>query len=321
MELSSGTGVLLFIGFIITFALYKGICIVPQQQAWIIQMLGKFDRKLEPGPNLIIPFIQSVAYRHSLKEMALDVHEQTTITRDNVTLVMDGIIYVRIVDPIAASYGATDPLYAITQLAQTTMRSEIGKLTMEESFEERERLNANIVTAINHAAQTWGIQCMRYEIKNISPPTSILKAMELQVSADRQKRAAILESEGKRQAQINAAEGKKQEIVLNSEAALTDQVNRANGEAQAILAVADATAQGITKIAAAIQNAGGQEAVALKIAEQYIGAFRELAKTSTTVLLPSNAGDAGSMVAQALSVFDTIRAKGVGTQGPWENKA
>ena len=317
MEIDFGTGFGFFIFFIIAYAAWKGVKIVPQQQAWIVQWLGKFDRKLEPGINFLIPFVQNVAYKHSLKEMALDVHEQTTITRDNVTLVMDGIIYVRIVDAVAASYGVSDALYAITQLAQTTMRSEIGKLTMEESFEERERLNSNIVTAINQAAHAWGIQCMRYEIKNISPPATILKAMELQVSADRQKRAQILESEGKRQAQINAAEGKKQEVVLNSEAALTDQVNRAQGEAQAILAVADATAQGITKVAQAIVSAGGQEAVALKIAEQYVSAFRELAKTSTTVLMPANVGDAGSMVAQALTVFDSIRHKSGTSQGPW----
>lgn len=296
-----------FFAFVAAFLIFKMVRIVPQQQAWIVERLGKYERKLEPGLNWLIPIVQRVAYKHSLKEMAVDVHEQTTITRDNVTLVMDGVLYVKIIDPIAASYGVADPLYALTQLAQTTMRSEMGKLTMDQTFEERERLNANIVEAINHAAQNWGIQCMRYEIKNITPPASVLKAMELQVAAERQKRALILESEGKRQSQINIAEGRKQEVVLASEGALTDQVNRARGEAEAILAVAEASAGGIEKLAAAIMQSGGNEAVALKIAEQYVAAFRELARTGTTVLLPANAGDAGSMVAQALTVFDSIK--------------
>lgn len=312
--------IFIFIGFFFVVIAWKGIRIVPQQQAWIVQRLGKFEKKLEPGLNWLIPFIQEVAYKHSLKENAIDVHEQTAITRDNVTLALDGVVYLRVVDPIAASYGVNDPFYAITQLAQTTMRSEIGKLTMDQTFEEREVLNANIVTAINHAAQSWGIQCMRYEIKNINPPNSVLKAMELQVAAERQKRALILESEGKRQSQINIAEASKQEVVLTSEAALTDQVNRAKGEAQAILAVAEANAEGIRKVAAAISDAGGEQAMALKVAEQYVSAFRELAKESTTVLLPSNAGDAGSMVAQALSVFETIKSQKSTNTGPWTIK-
>lgn len=298
---------------------WKGVKIVPQQSAWIVEKLGRFDRKLEPGLNILIPYIERVAYRHSLKEFAFDVQEQTAITRDNVTLVMDGLIYVRIVDPIEASYGVNDPVYAVTQLAQTTMRSEIGKLSLDECFEERERLNANIVQAINEAAQSWGIQCMRYEIKNITPPRSVLNAMELQVAADRQKRAEILESEGHRQAKINVAEGNKQEVVLQSEAALTDQINRAKGEAEAILAVAEATAKGIELVAASIQKSGGEEAVALKIAEQYVNAFGNLAKESNTILLPANANDAGSMVAQALSVFNSIKKEKTSSSGPWSN--
>lgn len=317
--------ILFALGIIALIVVFMGIKTVPQQQAWIVESLGKFDRKLEPGLNILVPFYQKVAYKHSLKEMAIDVPEQAGITRDNVTLVLDGILYMRIVDPVAASYGVSDPLYAVSQLAQTTMRAEIGKLTLDKTFEERETLNANIVTAINHAAQNWGIQCMRYEIKNITPPNSVLKAMELQVAADRQKRAAILESEGKRQAQINIAEGRKQEVVLNSEAALTDQVNRAKGEAEAILAVAEANAKGIQLVAAAIKHAGGEEAVALKIAEQYVGAFKELAQESTTILLPANASDAGSMVAQALTVFDSIKGKtaaaaSAAAASPWDNK-
>jgi regulator of protease activity HflC (stomatin/prohibitin superfamily) len=296
-------------GILVLFIIINGVKTVPQQQAWIVENLGKFDRKLEPGLNIIIPFIQRVAYKHSLKEMAVDVPEQAGITRDNVTLALDGVLYVRIIDPVAASYGVSDPIYAVQLLAQTTMRSEIGKLTLDKTFEERETLNANIVSAINQAAQSWGIQCMRYEIKNITPPASVLKAMELQMAADRQKRATILESEGKRQSQINVAEGKKQEVVLQSEAALIDQVNRAKGEAEAILAVAEANAKGIQMISQSIMQAGGSEAVAFKIAEQYVAAFKELAQEGTTILMPANAGDAGSMVAQALTVFDTIKSR------------
>ncbi len=316
--------ILIALGIIAFIVIFMGAKTVPQQQAWIVQSFGKFDRKLEPGLNIIIPFIQKVAYKHSLKEMALDVPEQAGITRDNVTLALDGVLYVRIMDPIAASYGVSDPIYALQLLAQTTMRSEIGKLTLDKTFEERETLNANIVSAINQAAQAWGIQCMRYEIKNITPPTSVLKAMELQMAADRQKRATILESEGKQQAQINAAEASKRQVVLQSEASQIDQSNRAKGEAEAILAVAEATAKGIEMVASSIGKAGGAEAVSLKIAEQYVSAFRELAKESTTVLLPMNAGDAGSMVAQALTVFDTIKQKkiagGEAAKSPWENK-
>lgn len=308
----------LVIFFIFVLIIWKGIKIVPQQQAWVVEKLGKFDRKLEPGLKILIPFIEQVAYKHTLKEMALDVAEQSGITRDNVTLTLDGVIYVRITDPIAASYGVTDPIFAVTQLAQTTMRSEIGKLTMDETFEERERLNANIVNTINEAATTWGIQCMRYEIRNINPPKTVIKAMELQVAAERQKRAEILESEGKQQAQINLAEAEKQERVLHSEGQMAEQINVAKGEAEAILAVADATAEGIRKVADSITMNGGSEAVSLKVAERYVEAFRQLAKESTTVLLPANAGDAGSMVAQALTVFETIKNRPDDPRpGPW----
>lgn len=315
------------VAFAALLVVWHGVKIVPQQEAWIVERLGRFDRKLEPGLNLLIPFLEAVRYRHSLKEMAFDVPEQAGITRDNVTLTLDGILYLRIIDPVAASYGVSDPVVAVTLLAQTTMRSEIGKLALDKTFEEREQLNANIVTAINHAAQNWGIQCMRYEIKNISPPQSVLKAMELQMAAERQKRASILESEGKRQSQINVAEGVKQEVVLRSEGSQIDQINRARGEAEAILAVADATAKGIALVASAIQSQGGSEAAALKVAEQYVNAFSELARESTTVLLPANAGDAAGMVAQALSVFDSIRrgrapgsapAGAPQAAGPWQ---
>ncbi len=320
------TVISLAIGFLTALTIFKGIKIVPQQSIWIIEKLGKFDRALEPGLNFLIPFIENVAYKHSLKEYAMDLHEQTAITRDNVTLVLDGVIYLKIIDAAHASYGVANPTFAVTQLAQTTMRSEIGKLSLDATFEERDQINANIVTSINQAAQAWGIQCMRYEIKNITPPTSILKAMEMQVSADRQKRAVILESEGKRQSQINISEGEKQQVVLKSEAAQIDQINRARGEAEALIMVAEATANSIEKIASAINSPGGRDAIELKVAEQYVDAFKNLAKTSTTVLMPSNVGDAGSMVAQALSVFDTIRTgRNVASataphEGPWGDK-
>jgi len=337
----------LVVTFLAVLTVFKGIRIVPQQSVWIVEKLGKFDRTLEPGLSFLIPYVESVTYKHSLKEYAMDVQEQTAITRDNVTLLIDGLIYLKIIDPVHASYGVSNPVFAVTQLAQTTMRSEIGKLTMEAAFEERDRLNTNIVTAINQAAQSWGIQCMRYEIKNITPPTSVLKSMEMQVSADRQKRAVILESEGKRQSQINVAEGAKQEailraegqqqqvvlnaearkreVVLQSEAAQIDQVNRANGEAEALITIAEATANSIQKIAASISVPGGREAIELKVAEQYVDAFKNLAKTSTTVVLPANAGDAGSMVAQALAIFDSIgrgRTRPVteNAAGPWNGQ-
>lgn len=307
------------IGFIMV---WKGMKVVPQQQAWIIEKLGRFDRVLQPGLNFIIPFIDRIAYKHSLKEDAVDVRSQSAITRDNVTLKIDGVLYVRIIDPKQASYGISDPYFAVTQLAQTTMRSEIGKMDMDKTFEERSTLNINIVNSINEAAQAWGIQCMRYEIRDIDPPANVIKAMEQQVTAEREKRAWILDSEGKRQSAINLAEGQKQQVVLESEASMTDQINRAKGEAEAIIAVADATAKGIEKVAAAIEKTGGEKAVALRIAEQYVAAFSNLAKTNNTILLPANVNDAGSMVAQALTVFESIKHGGgkAAVTGPWEKK-
>ena len=296
------------LGLFLAFTLLKGIRIVPQQQAWIVETLGKFDRVLQPGLNFLIPFIQQVAYKHTLKEQAIEVHRQSAITKDNVTLNIDGVLYMRIIDPVHASYGINDPYYAILQLAQTTMRSQIGTMTLDKTFEEREILNLNIVTSINHASDAWGLQCMRYEIKDIEPPKTVLQAMELQVAADRQKRAEILASEGKRQAQINVAEGGKAEVVLRSEASMIDQINRARGEADAIIAVAEATAKSISIVGTALEIPGGHEAASLRVAQSYIEAFQRLAQESTTLLLPSNPGDAGAMVAQAMSVLKTINA-------------
>jgi regulator of protease activity HflC (stomatin/prohibitin superfamily) len=250
-----------------------------------------------------------VAYKHTLKEEAIDVNAQTAISNDNVTLSIDGVLYVKIVDAVAASYGVTNPYYAITQLAQTTMRSEIGKLPLDRTFEEREILNIAIVNAINQAAINWGIQCMRYEIKDIQPPQTVLQAMELQVAAERQKRAQILDSEGSRQAKINNAEAAKAEVVLNSEALYTDQVNRAKGEAEAITLVANATATSIVTIAEAIQKKGGSDAVSLKVAEQYMAAFSNLAKENNTIIIPSNVNDPSSVVASAMAIFKQIGGK------------
>ena len=284
------------------------IKVVPQQEAWIIERFGRFEKIFkEGGLQIIIPTVQRVAYKHSLKEQVIEVSEQAAITKDNVTLNIDGVLYVKVIDAVEASYGISNPYNAVSQLAQTTMRAEIGKITLERTFEERETMNANIVTSINEAAVKWGVQCMRYEIRNISPPRSVLQAMELQVAADRQKRAEILNSEGKRQSAINIAEGEKQNIVLRSEAALTDQTNRAKGQAEAIREVAFATAAGIREVAKAINEQGGENAVALRVAEKYIEAFSEIAKESTTLLLPANANDAGAMVAQAMAVFETSK--------------
>jgi len=316
MSIEAGTAIILVIAIFAAITLWKGIRVVPQQQAWIVERLGKFHSVLSPGLNILIPYIDNVSYKHSLKEEANNVQSQAAITKDNVTLTLDGVLYTRIIDPKQASYGIQDPYFALTQLAQTTMRSEIGKMTLDRTFEERDTLNTKIVSAINEAASTWGIQCMRYEIKDITPPHSILAAMEQQVTAEREKRALILDSEGKRQSQINIAEGAKQEVVLVSEAALTDQVNRAKGEAEAILTVAEATARGIERVADAIQKIGGEKAMALRVAEQYVSAFGKLAQEGTTVILPATANDIGSMVAQALTVFQTISKRTDGTSGP-----
>lgn len=300
---------LLSILAVVVLILFAGVKIIPQQQVWIVERLGKYHDSLAAGLNIIIPFVDRVAYKHTLKERAIDVREQTAITKDNVTLILDGVIYVRIVDPKDASYGVENPYYAVTQLAQTSMRSAIGKITMDRTFEEREVLNSQIVQTINEAASTWGIQCMRYEIKDIKPPANVLKSMETQVAAERQKRADILESEGKMQSRINLAEAEKREVILNSEASKQDKINRALGEAEALITVASATATSIEKIAAAIQTHGGQEAVALKVAEQYIDAFKQLARTNNTLIVPSNTTDVASTVAQMMTVFTSINGK------------
>ncbi len=298
---------LLYLFLPILILLISGIKIVPHQEAWVIERLGKYDKTLISGLSLIIPFIDRVAYKHTLKERAVDVLEQSAITKDNVTLLLDGIIYVKVTDPVDASYGVENPYYAVTQLAQTTMRSAIGKISMDTAFEERDFLNTQIVNSINEAATNWGIQCMRYEIRDIKPPINVLKAMETQVAAERQKRADVLESEGKMQSMINIAEGRKREIVLGSEASLTEQVNRAKGEAEAIELVAKASADSIRVMAQATQVSGGEEAISLRVAEQYVDAFKQLAKTNSTMIVPLNSSDASSMVAQVMGMYKQIK--------------
>ena len=295
--------------FLILVFLFRGLKIVPQQQVWIVQRLGKFTRQLEPGLNWILPFADEIASRHSLKEEAIEVPEQTAITQDNVSVILDGIVYVKIFDPVAASYGVKNPVHALTQLVQTTMRSEIGKIPLDKTFEERGTLNAKIVEEINEAAMTWGVRCLRYEIKDIKMPDDIRKAMELQMTAERQKRARILESEGVRQSHINESEGRRQARINESEATQIDRVNCAKGEAEAIEALAKAAAAGIELIAQALNQTGGEKAASLQVAEKYIEAFRHLAKETNTIVLPSNLQQPGSMVAEAMPIYDSLKKK------------
>ncbi len=279
------------------------IKVVPQQRAYIIERLGKYHSSLQPGINFVAPFVDRVAYKHSLKEQAYDIHEQVCITKDNVQVKVDGVIFLQVVDPHKASYGINDYVFAVTQLAQTTMRSEIGKIDLDKTFVERMAINQAVVAAIDEAAIGWGVKVLRYEIRNIDPPQTVLMAMEKQMQAEREKRAVILESEGRQQSAINIAEGEKQRVVLNSEAQKLEQINNAEGEAAAILSVADATAESIRKVAEAINSKGGMEAVQLQVAEQYIEQFGKLAKEGNTIILPSNLTDVGSVIASAMTVI------------------
>ncbi|RKU48589.1 hypothetical protein DL546_008410 [Coniochaeta pulveracea] len=281
---------------------------VPQQTAWIVERMGKFNRILQPGLAILIPFIDRIAYVKSLKESAVEIPSQSAITADNVTLELDGVLYTRVFDPFKASYGVEDAEYAISQLAQTTMRSEIGQLTLDHVLKERAALNTNITAAINEAAQAWGVTCLRYEIRDIHAPQPVVEAMHRQVTAERSKRAEILESEGQRQSAINIAEGKKQSVILASEAMKAEQINRASGEAEAIRLKADATAVGIDAVARAIGEGKGpaQGAVSLRVAEKYVEAFGKLAKEGTAVVIPGNVGDIGGMIATAMSVYGKV---------------
>jgi regulator of protease activity HflC (stomatin/prohibitin superfamily) len=289
--------------------LMSAVKVVPQQRAFILERLGKYNSTLQPGINFIIPFVDRIAYKHGLKEQAYDIHEQICITRDNVQVRVDGVIFLQVVDAHKASYGVNDYVFAVTQLAQTTMRSEIGKIDLDKTFVERMAINQAVVAAIDEAAISWGVKVLRYEIKNIDPPVTVLQAMEKQMQAEREKRAVILESEGKKQFAINTAQGQKERVVLESEGIKLEQINRAQGEAAAILSVADATAESIRKVAAAIQEKGGMEAVQLQVAEQYIEQFGKLAKEGNTLILPGNLTDMGSMIASAMTVIKQTEKK------------
>ncbi|MGZ5034277.1 MAG: SPFH domain-containing protein [Usitatibacter sp.] len=304
-SVTATVAIFLFAMFVVVA--FEGVRIVPQQNAWVVEHLGKFQRVLEPGLNFINPFFARVAYRHSLKEIPLDVAEQVCITKDNTQLAVDGIIYFQVVDPKLASYGSSNYIQAITQLAQTALRSVIGKMELDKTFESRDEINHTIVTVLDEAGRTWGIKVLRYEIKSLTPPEAILRSMQAQITAEREKRAVIAKSEGQRQQEINVADGARQSAILESEGQKQAQVNKAAGEAQAIELVANANANAVRAVAAAIGAPGGMSAANLKVAEKYIEAFGNLAKAGNTLIVPSNLSDVAGLVASAMTVLD--RAK------------
>jgi len=296
-----------------------GVMFVPQQEAWVVERMGAYNKILSPGLNFLIPVIDKVKYVQSLKEITIDIPQQSAITKDNVAVNIDGVLYLRIMDPYKSSYGVEDPEFAITQLAQTTMRSEIGKMEMDGLFKERENLNISIVQSINLASEAWGIQCMRYEIRDIKLPERIQLAMQMQVEAERKKRAAILESEGTKASEINIAEGDKQAKILASEAEKTRLINQAVGAAEAVIVAGQARAKSIEAIAQALSSQKGTSAANLAVAENYVKAFGNLAKSSNTLMLPGNAGDISTMVTQALSIYkklDVQQELEAGTEQP-----
>jgi regulator of protease activity HflC (stomatin/prohibitin superfamily) len=294
--------VALAVVFVIVIVLFKTAVIVPQQNAYVVERLGKFSRKLDAGFHILVPFLERTAYKHTLKEQAVDIAEQICITNDNVQVGVDGVLYMQVLDPARASYGIGNYMFAISQLAQTTLRSEIGKIDLDRTFEERGTINANVVSELDKASDPWGVKVLRYEIKNINPPHDVLNAMEKQMRAEREKRAVVLTSEGVRDAKINEAEGEKQRVIKESEAAKMQQINEAEGEAAAILAVATATAEGLRKVANAVIDDGGSEAMQLRIAEQYITEFGKLADTGNTFVVPANLADLTSMMALATDI-------------------
>jgi regulator of protease activity HflC (stomatin/prohibitin superfamily) len=288
---------------LVVVVIAKTAIVVPQQSAYVVQNLGRYSRTLRAGFHILIPFIEGIAYKHTLKEQAADIPEQICITRDNVQVGVDGVLYLQVLDPERASYGIADYGFAISQLAQTTLRSEIGKIDLDRTFEERAVINANVVSELDKASDPWGVKVLRYEIRNITPPSDVLQAMEKQMRAEREKRAVILTSEGERDAKINEAEGEKQRVIKESEAAKQQQINEAEGEAQAILAVATATAEGLRRVAGSLVADGGKEAMQLRVAEQYVEQFGELAKAGNTLIVPANLSDVASMLALATRVL------------------
>ena len=310
MEESSFSGGFVFAIVLLVIAIIfavKSVNVIPQQTAWVIERLGKFHKVLNPGLNFIIPFIDKVAYKHSLKEIPLDTPTQVCITRDNTQLSVDGILYFQVTDPKLASYGTSNYLVAITQLAQTTLRSVIGKMVLDETFEERDIINNQVVSAIDEAALNWGVKVLRYEIKDLTPPAVILQAMQRQITAEREKRAVIFESEGRKQEQINLATGAREAAIAKSEGEKQSEINIAEGKAQATIAIANATAEAIAKIAQASQQQGGDTAVNLKVAEQYIEAFKNLAQTNNTLIIPSNLSDVSGMVSSVMKIVQSTK--------------
>jgi regulator of protease activity HflC (stomatin/prohibitin superfamily) len=301
--MTGGLVALLILTFLVLIIIAKTAVVVPQQSAYVVERLGRFHAILNAGFHVLLPFVDVIRYRHSLKEIAVDIPAQVCITRDNVQVGVDGVLYLKVLNPERASYGIADYMFAISQLAQTTLRSEVGKIDLDRTFEERTNINTQVVSELDKASEAWGVKVLRYEIKNITPPADILAAMEKQMRAEREKRAVILTSEGTRDAAINTAEGMKQEVIKQSEARKTQQINEAEGQAAAITSVATATAAGIRSVAEAIKLPGGQEAVQLRVAEQYIGQFGELAKESNTIVLPANVADVGAMVALAMKLI------------------
>lgn len=294
--------------FAVVFVLLT-VRIVPQQAAYIVERLGKYSRTLEAGLHITIPFVDRIAYKTELKEMVLDIPPQICITKDNVQVTVDGVIFYRVIDPKSASYGVNNYEWAIVQLAQTTLRSEVGKIDLDKTFEERERINNAIVMAIDGATQPWGVKVLRYEIKSINPPKDVLDAMEKQMRAEREKRAKILESEGTRDSLINNAEGRKQDMIKQSEADKQRQINQAEGQAEAILSVARATAEGTKLVAEALSANGGRDAAALRVAEEYVKQLGNMATNSDLLIVPSNVGDPSAMIASAFSVFDRVKTR------------
>ncbi len=301
--MTGGLFVVLLLALLVLIIIAKTAVVVPQQSAYVVERLGKYAATLDAGFHILLPFIDRIRYKHSLKETAIDIPEQVCITRDNVQVSVDGILYLKVLNPQRASYGISDYLFALVQLAQTTLRSEIGKIELDRTFEERTNINTQVVNELDKASDPWGVKVLRYEIKNITPPKGVLDAMEKQMRAEREKRAVILTSEGEREAVINQAEGEKQQVIKASEAKKQQQINEAEGAAAAILAIAQATAEGLHKVAETIRVPGGQEAVQLRVAEQYIGKFGELAKANNTLILPASVSDVGSMIALAMNAI------------------
>jgi len=307
------TGAVIVFGFLAILVLIiiaKTAVVVPQQSAYVIERLGKYSGTLYAGFHVLVPFIDVIRYRHTLKEQSSDIPAQVCITRDNVQVGVDGILYLKVLNPERASYGIQDYHFAISQLAQTTLRSEIGKIDLDRTFEERTNINTAVVTELDKASESWGVKVLRYEIRNITPPGDILAAMEKQMRAEREKRAVILSSEGTRDAAINTAEGEKQQVIKASEARRQQQINEAQGQAEAILTVANATAEGLKKVGAAIMMEGGYDAVRLRVAEQYVAQFGQLVRGTTNLVLPANVGDIGAMIALAMNVFNQQSVKG-----------